>query len=110
MVQRLIAACVCLALVPIIYAGCAGKDCGTAGTCGNADVDGSVEGGGGDDGGPGITDGMVSVMEGGNPMDAPLGCDVSKDPSDAPLCVDEGMGVFVDSNSAAATPDGAPAR
>jgi len=73
---------------------------------GNCDLpDGSNVEGGNPDSGPGINDGSTT-MEGGNPVDAPVGCDLGKDPSDSPLCVDEGVGVFVDGNSNAASPDG----
>ena len=42
------------------------------------------------------SDGNVAPVEGGPMIDAPAGCDTTKDPRDSPACVDDGVGVFVD--------------
>lgn len=84
-------------------AALAGCPASAIGDCdnGNCDsADGSSGEGGKPDGGPSITDGS-STVEGGNVVDAPPGCDVTKLPKDSPACIDEGVGVFVDSNAAA---------
>jgi hypothetical protein len=88
------------------FAGCgsfAAKECDN----GNCDTtDGSAAGDGStSEGGP-IGDGSVTPMEGGNPVDAPAGCVLTKDPGESPPCIDEGVGVFVDAASSAGTPDG----
>src|SRR5690348_15274685 len=42
-------------------------------------------------------------------IDAPPGCDLSKDPKDSPACVDSTVGVFVDSTKSD-TNDGSKAK
>lgn len=89
-----------------VLSGCPASALGECdnGACDSPDGTGGE--GGNPDGGPGITDGNVNPMEGGNPVDAPAGCVLTQDPKDSPACIDEGVGVFVDANSMAATPDG----
>ncbi len=105
MLKRVVMGALFAGLGSVVYLGCAGKDCGTSGTCGGATADdGSAGDANGLDGE--VTDGSVNPVEGGNTVDAPPGCDLKKDPGDSPACIDEGVGVFVDGNSAAGMPDG----
>ena len=85
-------------LVAAIAWGCSHDDCKDfPNLCSAATDDGGGEAGG-KDAGPGISDSSSST-EGGNVVDAPAGCDPTKPPKDSPACVDEGVGVFVDSNA-----------
>jgi hypothetical protein len=48
--------------------------------------------------------------DGGWAVDAPAGCDATKDPGDSPACVDDSVGVFVDGAGGVDTNDGSKAK
>ena len=82
-----------------IFATLAGCPQGGLSVCddGNCDApDGFVGDGSSSDGADGSRDGMAPPVEGGM-LDAPAGCMLTDDPSVVAACVDESIGVFVDS-------------
>ncbi len=83
--SKLLGALVGLASSAVLVNGCS-DDCSVSNTCGDAIADTGPMGDGGDGGG----DGDVNV---------PPDCDAAAEPKDAPACVVDGFGVFVDATS-----------
>jgi hypothetical protein len=46
---------------------------------------------------PGVCTSSEGGADGDSAMDAPPGCDLSKDPKDSPACIDDSVGIFVSS-------------
>jgi hypothetical protein len=109
-----------LAALPLAFAttGCPGMnevDCIDLNTCdctydegGICHLDDAGEGGTSEGG---SADGAATDgSEGGNTIDAPPGCDLTKDPKDSLPCVSDSVGVFVDGTSGADTNPGTKAK
>ena len=82
----------------LVFACGSDATCGDLHTCGGADADGgdgSAESGANPSDANGVVEGSAS--DGG--IDAPAGCDLTKDPKDSLPCVDDSVGVFVDASS-----------
>ena len=56
------------------------------------------------DGGPGLDATLDAPNDARPPIDAPAGCDLTKDPKDSLPCIDDGVGVFVSPTGADTNP------
>jgi hypothetical protein len=81
--SKLLGALVGLGSLALLANAC-GEDCTVSKTCGGAVADSGSSGGEG------------GVDSGGDVVAPPAGCDAAADPKDAPACVVDGFGVFVD--------------
>ena len=83
--------------------GCGSSSCEETQTCGATPGEG----------GPDADGSAMDSPNDGPGIDAPPGCDLTKEPKDSPACIDDGVGVFVDASKgvdAAAGTKAAPVK